>query len=395
MMKVRKKVEFSVLSIVLMLGVFAGISSFNPMPVAACDSAAECQAEYDRIQAEREANQQKLDGYKNDYEGITEKIRILENGISQTKEQIAVIESTITTLQNEIATLEAEIEAKHEIIRDRMSSMQLANKGNQYLDFILNASSLTDVIHRSEAVSQITGADKELIREINEKRLAVETKKAEQETKRADLTTKQADLEAQYATQDGLRAEMVSLIAAAEAHDANLEQSEQDIQNQLDEFNNGVPSTSYFSLPTPTGVVTCEFGCYSGHIGTDIGGLGYGTPILSIGNGRVLETLSGCSQGSGTSYCGGGYGNYVVVGYIVDGTSYVAMYAHLQSPAVSRGDVVSQGQTIGYSGFSGLGTGPHLHLEILKNIEYFPGDKGIRYQYVINTRDVISYPGAW
>ena len=41
------------------------------------------------------------------------------------------------------------------------------------------------------------------------------------------------------------------------------------------------------------------------------------------------------------------------------------MYAHLDKyhPGISKGTKVSQGQTIGYVGDSGLATAPHLHYE--------------------------------
>ena len=62
--------------------------------------------------------------------------------------------------------------------------------------------------------------------------------------------------------------------------------------------------------------------------------------------------------------CGGGYGNYVIIQH--DGT-YSTVYGHMQSLAVSEGDYVSAGQTIGYVGTTGFSTGYHLHFEIRVN----------------------------
>ena len=43
------------------------------------------------------------------------------------------------------------------------------------------------------------------------------------------------------------------------------------------------------------------------------------------------------------------------------------LYAHFSSLAVGVGEHVSPGQTLGYSGCTGLCTGTHLHFEVIDN----------------------------
>ena len=50
-----------------------------------------------------------------------------------------------------------------------------------------------------------------------------------------------------------------------------------------------------------------------------------------------------------------------------EGDHYVTLYAHMSSVAVSSGQTVKAGQTVGYVGATGGVTGPHLHFEIRVN----------------------------
>lgn len=58
------------------------------------------------------------------------------------------------------------------------------------------------------------------------------------------------------------------------------------------------------------------------------------------------------------------YGNYVVIDH---GNGASTLYAHMSSRAVSEGQMVTQGQVIGYVGTTGSSNGNHLHLEVREN----------------------------
>ncbi len=91
------------------------------------------------------------------------------------------------------------------------------------------------------------------------------------------------------------------------------------------------------------------------HNGTDYAA-GAGTPVRSIGRGTVSF--------SGTK---GGYGKHVRVKH---NGKYSSSYSHLSKRAVTQGQVVDQGQLIGYVGSTGLATGPHLHFEFYVDGKY-------------------------
>lgn len=80
-------------------------------------------------------------------------------------------------------------------------------------------------------------------------------------------------------------------------------------------------------------------------------GLDFGTPVASqivaVDTGDVVEVLEDPK----------GYGKYVKLRHAWGET----LYAHLSSQTVAPGRRVSRGELVGYSGNTGLSTGPHLH----------------------------------
>tara|TARA_B100001175_G_scaffold314171_1_gene323021 strand:+ start:97 stop:1392 length:1296 start_codon:yes stop_codon:yes gene_type:complete len=90
------------------------------------------------------------------------------------------------------------------------------------------------------------------------------------------------------------------------------------------------------------------------HKGTDFAAP-EGTPVMASGDGKIVRAR----------WCGGG-GNCVKIKH---NSTYSTVYAHLKNFArgIKEGAKVTQGQTIGYVGSTGMSTGPHLHYEVIIN----------------------------
>ena len=84
-----------------------------------------------------------------------------------------------------------------------------------------------------------------------------------------------------------------------------------------------------------------------------------------------------------------GYGNCVVINH---GNGITTLYGHMSSIAVSSGQKVSKGQTIGYVGSTGNSTGPHLHYEV-RTTTVVNGVSKIVYQNPLNY--LAGYIKAW
>lgn len=91
------------------------------------------------------------------------------------------------------------------------------------------------------------------------------------------------------------------------------------------------------------------------HNGIDIAG-SHGSAIKAAAAGTV--TYSGWMSG---------YGYHIIIDH---GNGYQTAYGHNSSLLVSKGQRVSQGQTIAKMGSTGRSTGTHLHFEIKKNGVY-------------------------
>jgi len=92
------------------------------------------------------------------------------------------------------------------------------------------------------------------------------------------------------------------------------------------------------------------------HRGTDFGAA-VGTRVAAVADGVVTAATD--------HYAGGeGYGTVIVVDH---GQGWQSLYAHLDQATVQVGQRVSAGDQIARSGASGKVSGPHLHLEVLKD----------------------------
>jgi murein DD-endopeptidase MepM/ murein hydrolase activator NlpD len=91
---------------------------------------------------------------------------------------------------------------------------------------------------------------------------------------------------------------------------------------------------------------------YKAHLGTDYAAA-TGTPIMATGDGVIVASTYKKFNG-----------NYVKVKH---NATYTTQYLHMSKRAVKVGQMVKQGETIGYVGSTGLATGPHVCYRFWKN----------------------------
>lgn len=144
------------------------------------------------------------------------------------------------------------------------------------------------------------------------------------------------------------------LVAAAEAQEEERNEELAKLRNSAEKHGKLLALNAWV-LPLTSYRITTTFGQAGGywssgyHTGLDMAAPS-GTLIMSVNNGTV--TSVGYE---------GSYGNQVVV-TTEDGDEI--WYNHMTAFAVSVGDEVRGGDSIGYVGSTGNSTGPHLHLEV-------------------------------
>lgn len=308
-------------------------------------------------------------------EYLDSQIALVDQQIAQLDTIIANYDQLIAQRQAEVEELETREENQYELFCRRVRSME-EQGAVSYLSILFNASSFSELLDNAMLVGEIMDYDNGVIEMLQNTRRSVEEAKAELEQERAEQSELRMEQEAARVVlqeKEEQAAELVRRIESQEdeyeaalkeleAEEAKVEKEMKDAQKAFEEAQRAaavpVVSESGFLWPlTGRYRLTSKFGWRSDpftgkqsyHNGTDIPAP-KGTPILAAKTGVVTTSKSHSS-----------YGNYVVVTHS-DG--YQTLYAHMSSRAVSVGDIVKQGQVLGYVGSTGRSTAPHLHYEV-------------------------------
>ena len=210
----------------------------------------------------------------------------------------------------------------------------------------------------------------EMQAQIAEKQQTLETSLAEQQSAKEALAVKNNELRDQRTEATGLIKEMEENEADYKDVLAEIEAEEEKTQKEIvrlskelaaQQGNTTVTYGGYIWPVTTSKRVTSPFGkrntgikgASTNHRGIDIGGVYYSSTVYAAKAGTVIISSSNSVRGQ-----------YIVISH---GSGNTTTYQHLSKRSVSVGAVVKQGQAIGVTGSSGVGSGPHLHFEITEN----------------------------
>jgi murein DD-endopeptidase MepM/ murein hydrolase activator NlpD len=340
------------------------------------------------------ATRQQEDALRGQIAGVTQQIRTLEAKVGDVAARLDTLEQDLALHQARLAKLAdlfrlqttrlVYLRQQHATAVERLERRLIdiyESDSPDTLAVVLSATSIQDFLDQLDFVRKINAQDRRIATAVGEaKRAMAEARAQTKHTKarvgaatqairvRTDQVRSVRDrlVSSQEALSDTRRQQRVSLsrLSHGEREEVGEAVALQAQSAELAARIRAAQSHPSGATPAPTGngtfvwpvsgPVTSPFGWRWGrmHEGIDIGA-GSGTPIHAAGSGTVI-------------YAGwmGGYGNLVIIDH---GNGLATAYGHQSAIAVSGGQSVSQGETIGYVGCTGHCFGPHLHFEVRVN----------------------------
>lgn len=319
-------------------------------------------------------------------------LEALGEELSKLSDDIETKEAEIEETKSELA--EAEIAAEEQYASMKLRIKYMYEKGDSsYVDLLLEARSLSELMNKAEYISKISEYDREKLDEYEATREQIAQAKMVLETEHEELLGLQEQTEAKQSSVEELMAakqaeikSVESKISAAEnevseyakdlkaqedsikAIEAELKRKEEEAKKKAETSGTTYKTQSIgnikFIWPCPASSrITSKFGsrtsptagASSNHKGIDIGAP-TGSDIVAAAAGEVVISTYSYSAG-----------NYVMINH---GGGVYTVYMHASKLLCKVGETVKQGQVIAKVGSTGYSTGPHLHFGVRLNGTY-------------------------
>ena len=429
-MKNRKRFVSILAGLMAALMILTLILSLLPTRASAASSS-EIRKQINELKEQKKEIQDQIEDLKDQYQEneneiadivarkniIDQEIGLLHAQITNITEQISAFSVLVADKQDELDNAQTRFEQMNEDCKVRIRAME--EEGSlTYWEVLFRATSFSNLLDRLNMVEEIAASDIRRLQELSDAADAVEVSRQELALEKEELDATKAELDATQAQLDEKREEADALIQELLSHAEELEALQEQKEKEDEELmahiaemeqaynrakeeewlahiatattaapttqpgggdggidfgngggsnnsggNNNAGSTSwirpcsYVKVTSPYGFrEQPTAGASRFHQGIDLGAPA-GTTIVASRAGTV--TSAGYSNSLGW---------YVTINH---GDGFSSMYGHMLGPAyVSSGSYVSQGQSIGGVGSTGISTGNHLHFAILYNGAY-------------------------
>ena len=387
-----KKVEPRRIVVGVLAAVMALLMLLPMISMIISSAGAVTQSEIDALKKEQQESQAKQEELKDQLaeaeaeqaaaqqkrQLLTEQLNAINAEIDNINAQISYYDGEIAQKEEERKESEAREAEQYELFCQRVRMME--EQGTvSYWSILFDSRDFSDLLDRIADVDAVMAYDNEVMDQLIATREELERLQADLESARAEEQAAKEQQEAKKAEQQAKVAEAQALVeqinadvaevnrqldeesAAASEIQAEIAKKQKQLEEERKQNNIVISSETGYLWPLPGYYrLSSQFGyrihpitgVAHSHTGIDIPASG-GTPILAAKSGQVVTSAYHYS-----------YGNYVVIDH---GNGNSTLYAHMSSRAVSEGQMVTQGQVIGYVGTTGSSTGNHLHFEVRDN----------------------------
>ena len=385
-----------VLVITLFIPVFAFGQSVEDLQTELSENAQKIKQLNDAIRKDQ-ATLNKLSGEKRTLTGTVNSLRSTEQKlireITSTQSKISKTENVIRTLSEQSTDLSESIANNKRIISGTIAAMA-RESDTEFIEAIFMYQSLSRYLDRSIALEQTGDLLQQQFVDLEEKQQKILGLKEAEDKAKQELLEQKGELGDKRAIVASTKRQTTSLLNQTKNQEKAYQRSLTEKRTAIREFEAAIASLENriqialnrdaFARPTP-GLFRFPFkgwyritqyfgntsysrtGAYNGrgHSGVDFA-TPMGTPVYAPAGGVVTAAddtgAYGGYNAAGKYVSCLSYGKWIVINH-QNGLS--TRFNHLSLIKVADGQAIKAGQLIGYSGNTGISTGPHLHMSVM------------------------------